>query len=51
VVAASIRALKEMDPKVVAVSHCTGMKRAARLLQTFGDRFDFAHVGKSFEFE
>jgi 7,8-dihydropterin-6-yl-methyl-4-(beta-D-ribofuranosyl)aminobenzene 5'-phosphate synthase len=48
---ASIQELKAMDPNMVAVSHCTGMKSAARLMQSFGERFDFANVGKTFEFE
>jgi 7,8-dihydropterin-6-yl-methyl-4-(beta-D-ribofuranosyl)aminobenzene 5'-phosphate synthase len=47
----SIRALKAMNPQVVAVSHCTGMKAALRLMQEFGDRFTFAHVGRVFQFE
>jgi 7,8-dihydropterin-6-yl-methyl-4-(beta-D-ribofuranosyl)aminobenzene 5'-phosphate synthase len=48
---ASIKALKEMEPKRVAVSHCTGMKAACRLMQEFGERFSFAHVGSVFEFD
>jgi len=48
---ASIQALKEIDPAVVAVSHCTGMKPAARLMQEFGDRFVFANAGSVFDFD
>jgi 7,8-dihydropterin-6-yl-methyl-4-(beta-D-ribofuranosyl)aminobenzene 5'-phosphate synthase len=49
--AASIQELKTMDPHVVGVSHCTGMKPAVRMWQEFGERFSFAHVGSSFQFE
>ena len=48
---ASIRALKEIDPQMVAVSHCTGLRPAARLMQEFGDRFVFASAGGRFDFD
>lgn len=48
---ASIQELKAMNPAMVAVSHCTGMKPALRLMAEFGDRFAFAHVGSAFQFE
>jgi 7,8-dihydropterin-6-yl-methyl-4-(beta-D-ribofuranosyl)aminobenzene 5'-phosphate synthase len=48
---ASIRELEGMGPQLVAISHCTGMKAACRLMQTFGERFAFAHVGSAFQFE
>jgi 7,8-dihydropterin-6-yl-methyl-4-(beta-D-ribofuranosyl)aminobenzene 5'-phosphate synthase len=47
----SIAELKGMNPQRVAISHCTGMKAACRLMQLFGERFAFAHVGSCFEFE
>ncbi len=47
----SISELEAMEPKLVAVSHCTGLPAAARLMQRFGERFRFAHVGTSFSFE
>jgi 7,8-dihydropterin-6-yl-methyl-4-(beta-D-ribofuranosyl)aminobenzene 5'-phosphate synthase len=47
----SIRELKALNPQVVAVSHCTGMKAAFKLMQEFGERFSFAHVGSSFQFD
>jgi 7,8-dihydropterin-6-yl-methyl-4-(beta-D-ribofuranosyl)aminobenzene 5'-phosphate synthase len=48
---ASIWRLKEFNPSIVAVSHCTGMKPALRLMLEFGQRFSFAHVGSQFQFE
>ncbi len=48
---ASIQELKVLAPDVVAVSHCTGMKAACRLMQEFGERFSFAHVGSVFQVE
>jgi 7,8-dihydropterin-6-yl-methyl-4-(beta-D-ribofuranosyl)aminobenzene 5'-phosphate synthase len=45
----SIRQLKALDPQIVAVSHCTGMKAACRLMREFEERFFFAYVGFSFE--
>ncbi len=47
----SIRELIAMEPELVAVSHCTGLPAAARLMQSFGERFRFAHVGTSLSFE
>lgn len=46
---ASIEELKKMDPQIVGISHCTGMKAALRLMQEFGERFAFAHVGSVFQ--
>lgn len=47
----SISELAAMEPELVAVSHCTGLPAAARLMQSFGERFRFAHVGTSFSFD
>lgn len=47
----SILDLKEMNPSIVAVSHCTGMKPAMRLMLEFGEHFSFAHVGSQFQFD
>lgn len=47
----SISELAAMEPELVAVSHCTGLPAAARLMQSFGERFSFAHVGTSLSFE
>ncbi len=47
----SIAELEEMAPQLVAISHCTGVKAAAHLMQAFGERFAFAHVGSSFPFD
>ena len=49
--AASTEALKEMNPQIVAVSHCTGVKPAVQLWKEFGDRFSFAHVGSVFKLD
>ncbi len=45
----TLRALKEFDIRVLAVSHCTGQTPVARLASEFGDRFAFGHVGFTFE--
>ncbi|MBW2056515.1 MAG: MBL fold metallo-hydrolase [Deltaproteobacteria bacterium] len=47
---ASIRALQELQVASIGVSHCTGLRAAARLSQVFGDRFRYGHVGAVFEF-
>lgn len=47
----SIVHLESMEPEIVAVSHCTGLPAAARLMQKFGKRFLFAHVGTTFLFD
>jgi len=47
----SMMELESMEPELVAVSHCTGLPAAARLMQKFGERFRFAHVGSSFLFD
>lgn len=41
----TVKALKEFDIKVLAVSHCTGQGPVARLASEFGDRFAFGRVG------
>lgn len=41
----SIAALKTFDIERLGVSHCTGLKTAARLSVEFGDRFFFCNVG------
>jgi 7,8-dihydropterin-6-yl-methyl-4-(beta-D-ribofuranosyl)aminobenzene 5'-phosphate synthase len=41
----SIAALKAFDIERIGVSHCTGLKTAARLSSEFGDRFFFCNVG------
>jgi len=46
---ASIEALKELSISWIGVSHCTGLRAAARLSQVFGDRFQYGHVGAVFE--
>ena len=39
--------LKHYDFYKIGVSHCTGLKAAARLFQEFKDKFFFANVGTS----
>jgi 7,8-dihydropterin-6-yl-methyl-4-(beta-D-ribofuranosyl)aminobenzene 5'-phosphate synthase len=46
---ASIEALKGFQIALIGVSHCTGLRAAARLSQVFGDRFQHGHVGAVFE--
>jgi 7,8-dihydropterin-6-yl-methyl-4-(beta-D-ribofuranosyl)aminobenzene 5'-phosphate synthase len=46
---ASIEALKEFRVSFIGVSHCTGLRAAARLFQVFGERFRYGHVGAVFE--
>ena len=41
----SIEALKGFDPKLLAVSHCTGQGPMARLACEFGENFAFGSVG------
>ena len=41
----TIRALKQYDIQVLAVSHCTGQGPVARLASEFGKKFAFGHVG------
>jgi 7,8-dihydropterin-6-yl-methyl-4-(beta-D-ribofuranosyl)aminobenzene 5'-phosphate synthase len=45
----SISALKTMNIETIGVSHCTGLRAAARLGQEFGDRFSYGCVGSVFE--
>jgi 7,8-dihydropterin-6-yl-methyl-4-(beta-D-ribofuranosyl)aminobenzene 5'-phosphate synthase len=45
----SIRILKTMTIETIGVSHCTGLRAAARLGQEFGDRFTYGCVGSVFE--
>ncbi len=42
--------LNELCPDTVAVSHCTGMVQALRLMLEFGDSFSFAKAGSAFTF-
>jgi 7,8-dihydropterin-6-yl-methyl-4-(beta-D-ribofuranosyl)aminobenzene 5'-phosphate synthase len=46
---ASIEALRGFSISWIGVSHCTGLRAAARLSQVFGDRFQYGHVGAVFE--
>ncbi|MGO9415841.1 MAG: MBL fold metallo-hydrolase [Syntrophobacteraceae bacterium] len=41
----TIKALREFDIKMLAVSHCTGQEPVARLAAEFGDNFAFGRVG------
>ena len=41
----SLAALKGFDIEHLGVSHCTGLKTAARLSAEYGDRFFFCNVG------
>jgi 7,8-dihydropterin-6-yl-methyl-4-(beta-D-ribofuranosyl)aminobenzene 5'-phosphate synthase len=45
----SIHGLKEMDVKILGVSHCTGIRVGQRLLSEFGDTCFYASVGSVFE--
>jgi 7,8-dihydropterin-6-yl-methyl-4-(beta-D-ribofuranosyl)aminobenzene 5'-phosphate synthase len=45
----SMRILKMMTIETIGVSHCTGLRAAARLGQEFGDRFTYGCVGSVFE--
>lgn len=47
----SVEELLKLEPELVAVSHCTGLGPAARLMRELKERFSFAHVGKSFVFD
>ena len=44
----TITHLRQFDFKKIGVSHCTGLKAGARLLQEFKEKFFFANVGTSF---
>ena len=46
---ASIEALKSFRVSFIGVSHCTGLRAAARLSEVFGERFRYGHVGAFFE--
>jgi 7,8-dihydropterin-6-yl-methyl-4-(beta-D-ribofuranosyl)aminobenzene 5'-phosphate synthase len=48
-VAASTRALKEMDVATLGVAHCTGVAVAHRLMTELGDHCFYASVGTTFE--
>ncbi len=41
----SIKTLKTMKIERLGISHCTGMRAASRLMQEFGSRFSYGHVG------
>jgi len=45
----TIAALKEFQVEKIGVSHCTGLKAAARLYAEFGDKFFFGRVGEALE--
>ncbi|MCX5814388.1 MAG: MBL fold metallo-hydrolase [Proteobacteria bacterium] len=45
----SIDILKQIDIKVLGVSHCTGLPVAQRLLQELGNKCTYASVGSVFE--
>ena len=44
----TITYLRQFDFKKIGVSHCTGLKAGAQLLQEFKEKFSFANVGTSF---
>jgi 7,8-dihydropterin-6-yl-methyl-4-(beta-D-ribofuranosyl)aminobenzene 5'-phosphate synthase len=44
-----LKALRDFNPDVIGVSHCTGLKVAQRLSDEFGSRVIYASVGSSFE--
>ena len=44
-VTSTIGALKDIDLQWLGVSHCTGQKVAAKLSQTFGDKFFYNNAG------
>ncbi len=45
----TLRAFKRTGIEKVGVSHCTGLKKAARLSERLGERFFFANVGTVLE--
>ncbi len=45
----TIAALKEYRVEKIGVSHCTGLKAAARLYSEFGENFFFGRVGEVLE--
>ena len=47
----TVRALKGFGIRRLGVSHCTGLKAAARLSQEFGDAFFFNNAGSVVELE
>jgi 7,8-dihydropterin-6-yl-methyl-4-(beta-D-ribofuranosyl)aminobenzene 5'-phosphate synthase len=46
----TIDALKSVDLRWLGVSHCTGQKVAARLSQSFGDKFFYNNTGRVLRF-
>ena len=46
----TIDALREMGVQRLGVSHCTGMKAAAKLNQEFGDQFFYNNAGTTIRF-
>jgi 7,8-dihydropterin-6-yl-methyl-4-(beta-D-ribofuranosyl)aminobenzene 5'-phosphate synthase len=46
----TITALKKFRVERIGVSHCTGLKAAARLFAEFGEKFFFGQVGATLEF-
>ncbi len=45
----TIRALKEYDIRLLAVSHCTGQEAAAMFFRKYGDNFGFNNTGTVLE--
>ena len=46
----TITALKKFRVERIGVSHCTGLRAAARLFAEFGEKFFFGQVGTTLEF-
>lgn len=49
-VSKTIEALKEIGVEFIGVSHCTGLKVSARLIQAFGDKFFSNNTGTIIKF-
>jgi metal-dependent hydrolase (beta-lactamase superfamily II) len=47
--ARTVKALKGYDPKLLAVSHCTGLLAACELAEEFKDKFLFSNAGTVIE--
>ncbi|NIQ98222.1 MAG: MBL fold metallo-hydrolase [Desulfuromonadales bacterium] len=48
-VEATLEALESFEFKRLGVAHCTGLEKAARMQQRFGNRFFFAGIGTELE--
>ena len=46
----TLKTLRKFQVEHVGVSHCTGLKAAARLISEFGEKFFFGMVGEAMEF-